>query len=62
MKQLRVFFFFFGDITTGMVVKILIWILWFYDLTYPKQSGSFKNLCDRSRLIGSYDSNDPKQS
>ena len=62
MKQLRVFFFFFGDITTGMVVKNLIWILWFYDLTCPKQTGTLNNLCDRSRLIGSYDSNDPKQS
>ena len=37
-------------------------ILRFYDPTCPKRSGSFKNLCDRSRLVGSYDSDDPKQS
>ena len=30
-------------------------ILWFYDLTYPKRSGSFKNLCDRLGSVGSHD-------
>ena len=37
-------------------------ILRFYDLTYPKRSKSFKDLCGRSGSIGSYDSDDPKQS
>ena len=32
-------------------------ILQFYDPTYPKQSGSFKDFCDRSR---SYDFDDHK--
>ena len=32
-------------------------ILQFYDLTYPKQFGSFKDLSNHS---GSYDSNDSK--
>ena len=35
-------------------------ILRFYDPTCPKQSGFFKNLCNCSRSVGSYDSNDPK--
>ena len=34
-------------------------ILRFYDLTCPKRSRSFKNLCNHS---GSYDSDDPKRS
>ena len=37
-------------------------ILRFYDLTYLKRSKSFKDLCGRSGLVGSYDSDDPKQS
>ena len=37
-------------------------ILRFYDLTYPKRSKSFKDLCGRSGSVGSYDSDDPKQS
>lgn len=36
-------------------------ILRFYDLTYPKRSKSFKDLCDRSGLVGSYDFDNPKQ-
>ena len=47
-----------------MVVKILIWILQFYDFTIPpapKRSRSFKDLCDHLGLGGSYDSNDPKR-
>ena len=35
-------------------------ILQFYDLTCPKRSKSFKDLCDRSGLVGLYDSDDPK--
>ena len=35
-------------------------ILQFYDLTCPKRSESFKNFCDCSGLVGSYDSDDPK--
>ena len=35
-------------------------ILRFYDSTCPKRSGSFKNLCDRLGLVGSYDFDDPK--
>ena len=34
-------------------------ILQFYDLTCPKRSKSFKDLCDRSGLVESYDSDDP---
>ena len=37
-------------------------ILRFYDLTYPKRYKSFKDLCGRSGSVGSYDSDDPKQS
>ena len=37
-------------------------ILRFYDLTYPKRSKSFKDLCGRSGSVGSFDSDDPKQS
>ena len=37
-------------------------ILRFYDPTCPKRSGSFKDLCDRSRSVGSYNSDDSKQS
>ena len=37
-------------------------ILRFYDLTYLKRSKSFKNLYGRSGSVGSYDSDDPKQS
>ena len=37
-------------------------ILRFYDLTYPKRSKSFKDLCGHSGSVGSYDSDDPKQS
>ena len=36
-------------------------ILRFYDPTYPKRSKSFKDLYDRSRSVGSYDSDDPKR-
>ena len=36
-------------------------ILRFYDLTYPKRFKSFKDLYDRSGLIGSYNSDDPKR-
>ena len=36
-------------------------ILRFYDLTYLKRSKSFKDLCDRSGLVGSYNSDDPKR-
>ena len=36
-------------------------ILRFYDSTYPKRSKSFKDLCDHSRLVELYDSNNPKQ-
>ena len=36
-------------------------ILRFYDLTYPKRSKSFKDLCGRSGSVGLYDSDDPKQ-
>ena len=36
-------------------------ILRFYNSTYPKWSKSFKDLCNRSGLVGSYDSDDPKQ-
>ena len=36
-------------------------ILWFYDSTYPKQSKSFKDLCDHSESVGSYVSDDPKR-
>ena len=43
-----------------MIVKIPIWILRFYDLTYSKRSKSFKNLNDHSGLVRSYDSNNPK--
>ena len=35
-------------------------ILRFYDPTYPKRSKSFKDLCERSGSVGSYDSDDPK--
>ena len=42
----------------NMVVKISIWILRFYDSTYPKRSKSFQDLCDR---LGLYDSNDLKR-
>ena len=34
----------------------------FYDSTYPKQSGYFKDFCDSSGLVGSYNSNDLKRS
>ena len=37
-------------------------VLWFYDPTYSKQSESFKDFCDRSGLVGSYDSDNPKRS
>ena len=37
-------------------------ILRFYDLTYSKRSKSFRDLSDHSRLVRSYDSNDPKRS
>ena len=37
-------------------------ILQFYDLTYPKRSKSFKDICGRSGSVGSYNSDDPKQS
>ena len=36
-------------------------ILRFYDSTYSKRSGSFKDLSDRSESVESYDSNDLKQ-
>ena len=36
-------------------------ILRFYDLTYPKRSKSFKDLCDHSISVGSYDSYYPKR-
>ena len=36
-------------------------ILRFYDPTCPKRSGSFKDLCNRTRSIESYDFDDPKQ-
>ena len=36
-------------------------ILQFYDLTCPKQSGTLKDLCDRLRLVESYNSDDPKR-
>ena len=48
--------------STIMVVKILIWILWFYDLIWPKRFGSFKDLCNCSGLVGLYNSNDLKRS
>ena len=48
--------------STIMVVKILIWILWFYDLTWPKRFRSFKDLCNCSGLVGLYNSNDLKRS
>ena len=35
-------------------------ILRFYDLTYSKRFKSFRDLSDHSRLVRSYDSNDPK--
>ena len=44
----------------SMVVKILIWILRSYDPTYPKRSGSFKDLCNHLGSVGLYDSNNPK--
>ena len=34
----------------------------FYDSTYPKQSGYFKDFCDSSGSVGSYNSNDLKRS
>ena len=40
--------------------QIPIWILQFYNPISPKRSRSFKDFCDCSRFIGSYDSNDPK--
>ena len=46
----------------SMVVKISIWILRFYDSTCPKQSGSFKDLCNRSRSVGLYNSDNLKRS
>ena len=36
-------------------------ILQFYDPTCLKWSGSFKDFCDRSRLVELYDSNNSKQ-
>ena len=36
-------------------------ILRFYDPTCPKQSKSFKDLCDRLGTIRLYDSDDPKR-
>ena len=36
-------------------------ILWFYNLTYPKRSGSFKSFCNHSGSVGSYDFDDSKQ-
>ena len=48
--------------TVTMVIKILIWILWFYDPACPKRFRSFKNLCDRLGSVRSYNSNDPKRS
>ena len=36
-------------------------ILRFYDLTYPKRSKSFKDLCDCLGSVGSYNSDDPKR-
>ena len=44
-----------------MVVKILIWSLQFYNPTCPKQSESFKDFCDHSGLVGSFDFDNPKQ-
>ena len=35
-------------------------ILWFYDLTCHKRSGSFNDFCDHSGSVRSYNSNDPK--
>ena len=35
-------------------------ILQFYDPTCPKQFESFKELCDHSKLVGLYDSDNPK--
>ena len=37
-------------------------ILWFYNPTCQKQSGSFKDLCDCSRSVRSYNSDNPKRS
>ena len=34
-------------------------ILQFYDPTYPKRSKSFKDLCDCSGSVGSYNFDDP---
>ena len=36
-------------------------VLWFYDLTCLKWSSFFKNLCNHSRSIRSYDSDNPKR-
>ena len=36
-------------------------ILQFYNPTCPKRSGSFKDLYDHSRSVGSYDFDDPKR-
>ena len=44
------------------VVKIPIWILRFYDPTYPKQFGTFKDLCDHLGLVRSYNFDNPKRS
>ena len=35
-------------------------ILRFYDSTYPKEFGFFKDLCNCLGLVRSYDSNDSK--
>ena len=34
----------------------------FFDSTYLKKSGYFKDFCDSSGLVGSYNSNDLKRS
>ena len=49
-----------SNIVWCMAVKIPIWILRFYNPTCLKRSGFFKDLCDRSGLVGLYDSDDPK--
>ena len=36
-------------------------ILRFYDFIYPKRFKSFKDLCDHSGLVGSYNSDNPKR-
>ena len=63
-----VFFFFFPnnvksyDPRFNPMIHDPTYLLRFYDSTYPKQSGYFKDFCDSSGLVGSYNSNDLKRS